>query len=477
MNLTLLNRNLSEWWLVSVGVAIVAAGLLWAFLALVDPAPPKTVRLAGGAPGGAYARSAERIARALEAEGVEVIVERTSGSMDNLDRLTTDDLDRRVDIALVQGGAGASLDARKAAELRALAGLFVEPMWVFARRDLDVRDLRDLSGRTVAMDADGSGVRALAQELLAQNGVRLAPSQAVPLGGDSAARALLAGQVDAAVFVTSVDRPYVRRLTASPQARLVSIARAEAYARRLRYLAPVDLPRGAMDLAADTPGRDVTLVAPSAELIVREDLHPAIQSLLLSAAQDLFASGDLLTEPGVYPRFDRTSFPLTAEAERFAERGGPSLLRSWFPFWAANLLDRLWVLAIPLITLAYPLFKAGPPLYRWQVRRRIWRWYADLRALEKRGLTAETPEARESVRADLAALLVEVGGVQVPLSYADDLYHLRAHIRFIDELIAKGAPPVQAAKRKARNDDEPEGDDREDSDDGPLETLTQALGG
>ena len=74
---------------------------------------------------------------------------------------------------------------------------------------------------------------------------------------------------------------------------------------------------------------------------------------------------------------------------------------------------------------------------KWRTRRKIYVWYLDLRRLENEGRSAETGEARNEVRARLADLQAETGKVQVPLSYTDDLYRLRAHIRFVSELIEK----------------------------------------
>ena len=104
------------------------------------------------------------------------------------------------------------------------------------------------------------------------------------------------------------------------------------------------------------------------------------------------------------------------------------------------------MLVIPLVTLLIPLVRAAPPLYRWRIRRKIYVWYTDLRELEAAGRAAETPEDRTEVRAKLADLQAETGNVEVPVSYTDDLYRLRAHIRFVAELLDK----LAAQERHAR---------------------------
>src|SRR5262249_25498324 len=87
------------------------------------------------------------------------------------------------------------------------------------------------------------------------------------------------------------------------------------------------------------------------------------------------------------------------------------------------------------ITLLIPLVRAAPPLYRWRIRRKIYIWYRDLRALELQGRAAKTAADRADVRSKLAAMQVDTASVQVPLSYNDDLFRLRSHIRFVTGLI------------------------------------------
>ena len=232
---------------------------------------------------------------------------------------------------------------------------------------------------------------------------------------------------------------------------LVSFARADAYERRHRYLSAITLPRGVIDLEQDAPAEDVRLVAPAAALVAREDLHPAIQSLLIQAAGDIYRRGDVIAAPGQFPSPNFVSFPLSVEAERYYDRGGPSFLRSFLPFWAANLVDRLWVLAIPAATLLYPLIKSAPPIYRWQVQRRIIRWYKDLRELEREGRAAKDAATRTRVRARLREILDEVIALDVPLPYNDDAYRLRMHIRLVDDLIAESGEESEPESASGSN--------------------------
>lgn len=418
-------------------VVIVVLGLVVAFLFMAPP-PPKRIVIAGGANGGAYAATAEAYAKALREQDIDVEVLETAGSIDNLARIKA----QQADVGIVQTGLASDLGGDGA---QSLGSVFYEPLWLFHRADIAVEELQDVAGRKVAIGPEGSGVRALAMLLLGEAGVAPGTYTAVPLAGQAAAEAVQAGQVDIAMVVSGATPGWIASLLKDPSVRLTSMREARALARRHPYLDEVDLYRGVVDLAAIEPRDDVMLIAPSAQIVVREGLHPAIQSLLIEAAFREHGRGSLLADAGRFPTPTLSDIPISDEAKRYYENG-PSFLRRIFPYSVANFLERAWVLAIPLITLLIPLVRAAPPIYRWRIRRKIYVWYKDLRDLEFAGRAAGTTEERNEVRAKLADLQADTGKVEVPVSYTDDLYRLRAHIRFVAELIDK----LSAQERHAR---------------------------
>ena len=417
-------------------IAIILLGLIVAFM-FMAPAPPKRIVLAGGAKGGAYAAAAESLAGSLRAVGVEAEVLETAGSVDNLSRVKK----READVGIVQTGLAEGLGQEGVSSLGAM---YYEPLWVFHRKTARVDELQDLKGLKVAIGPDGSGVRVLASLLLEESGVKAQDFTAMPLAGQAAAAALKAGEVDAAMVVSGPTTAWIADLLRDPSITLMSMKEAHAMGRRHPYLDEVVLYRGVVDMAEMLPKDDVMLIAPAAQLVVREDLHPAIQSLLIEAALNDHAGGSLLADPGRFPTPQLSDIAISDEAKRYYENG-PSFLRRIFPYSVANFLERTWVLAIPLITLLIPLMRAAPPIYRWRIRRKIYVWYKDLRELETAGRNAQTLEERMEVRARLADLQAEAGKVEVPVSYTDDLYRLRAHIRFVAEVIDRlGAPERHA---------------------------------
>jgi hypothetical protein len=192
-----------------------------------------------------------------------------------------------------------------------------------------------------------------------------------------------------------------------------------------------------LDLEQNLPEREVRLLAPTANLVVREDLHPALVSLLLACAAQIHADGEFLEDPGAFPSPRLVQIPLHEDARRYYE-DGPSLLNRYLPFWAASTLDRLKYLLLPFVTILLPLIRVAPPLYQWRVRSRVARWYELLRAIDQR--TQAAAGSLEERRRDLALIREmerEVSLEQIPTSYMDELYELQVHLDFVRERLER----------------------------------------
>jgi TRAP transporter TAXI family solute receptor len=423
------NLSVSEKWIWFIGSAIsliVTFILVWIALSL-DPAPPRSITLASGSQGGAYDAAGRRLASFLESEGVTVEVIETAGSAENINRLMAGS----ADVAIVQGGVGAELVAM--GRLQSLGALFYEPLWIFASAETPVSDIRELDGMRIAAGDIGSGTRVLLSTLFELNGVENAIW--VEEAGSDAAAALRTGNADIAAFMTSPDPAYIRDLVADPGIIVMQIERGPAYVRLLPYLSIVTLHEGVLDPAADIPAQDILLVAAAAAAVVQEGLHPAIQSLLLQAMHTDFRDGTVLSAPADFPNRDLVTFDLSDEAARYYDRGGPAFLQRYLPFWAANLVDRIWILAIPVLTLLFPLFKSAPPVYLWQIHRRIKRSYRDLRVIEQSLFDkSETPD-HSALLARIATLKSDVRAMKVPWTFFDEVYVLQTHIAYVEQLM------------------------------------------
>jgi len=413
-------------------VTFIGFVIAWQF---VNPAPPRSIVIATGHADGAYYLFAERYREILARNGIELQIRTTAGSLENLALLQ--DEDSNVSLAFVQGGSGADADAGR---LTSLGSLYYEPLWIFYRGTHKLTRLTELQEKRVAIGEPGSGTYAVASLLLADNFIDPDSDRIQATGGDSAARALLQGDIDALFMVAAPAAPLLQQLLHRHDVHLMSLDRTAAYTRLHHFLSAVTLPEGVIDLQANIPPGDTRLLAATANLVARRDIHPALVSLLLQTATLVQGSGGLFEAPGEFPNSSNLEFPLDDDARRYY-RNGPPFLQRYLPFWTANLIDRLKVMLVPLLTLLLPLIKIMPPTYRWQVRKKIYRWYHELQALDTGTRDRPSRDSLDSLLQRLDALEEDVRKVSVPLSYADELYSLRQHIGLVRNKLLN--PPDQ----------------------------------
>jgi TRAP transporter TAXI family solute receptor len=424
-------RELALAWgpFILVGVLLLVAAY-W----VLDPAPPKRVVLATGPERSAYDEFGKRYQAELARFGIEVVLKPTRGSFEN--RRLLRDPKREAELAFVQGG---SSDAERAVDeeeregprLMSLGSLFYEPVWVFYRSKGALDQLSDLKGRRINVGARGSGTPGLVAKLLAANHLERDDIKRSNLDETPAVVALLGGELDAAVLVTAPESPMVQMLLQTPNIRLLEFPQAEAYARRLPFLSTVMLPRGVADMARDVPRRDLQLVATTTSLIAREDAHPALIQLFVQAASRIHGRPGWLARAGAFPNSANAEFPIAKEAERYY-RTGPPLLQRYLPFWVANFVDRMWVALFSIVAVLIPLSRLVPPLYRFRVRSRVFRWYRALRRIEDDIGKRDRKELLE----ELDKLEARARRIIVPLSYADELYSFRTHIDLVRAKLA-----------------------------------------
>lgn len=423
----------------AVGLGMLAvAVLLWAAYRWIDPRPDKHIVIATGPEQGAYAELASRYLPLLKARGITVELRATQGTAENLALLR----DRRsgVQVAFVQSGGGAGsvaadLDSDDA--LVSLGRIAYEPIWLFYRAEPErkragavraPRRLSDLAGWRVNTGPDGGGGGPLFARLAEANGLA---DGALTLDSSASVQGvveLVQGRIDALWMVAAADAPLVQYLLHTPGVALMPFDQREAYVRRFPFLQPVTLPRGLVDLAADRPPADVPLVAATASLVARADLHPTLVQLLVQVARQVHGGAGWFQAAGELPSAASGELPLAPEAERFYRDGQPWLQR-YLPFWLATFVDRMWIVLLPLLAALVPLSRVLPPLVSLRLRSRVFRWYAHLRAIER---ALDAPDADlPALRERLERTDRQVEGIGLPLAYTNELYQLRAHINLV----------------------------------------------
>jgi len=425
---TLFNRPALKLYAVAAAVilAAIAATVMW-----LGPLPPRVVVMTTGTAGSDYDLIARQYQAILKRSGIDLRLMPSAGGVEDLKRLN--EPRSGVSVGFAQAGL---TNTAQSPDLESLGTVFYEPLWFFCRGDFGGSRFAGLHGKKVSIGPEGGGGRALALKFLALNGFDQNSAQFLPLTAVQAGDALLRGEIDAAFMSISWDTDVVRRLVASSEVTLVSFPRADAYVALLPFLNKLILPTGVGDLATNRPPADVTLLAPKANLIVRRDLHPAIQYLLLEAAAEIHSPPNIFQKSGQFPAAEPTDLPLSKDARHFY-RSGPPFLQRYLPFWLAVFTARLLLLLIPVMGIAYPLVHFSPALYKWSMQRRILQLYAELKSIELVLSSRECSTADALARLD--RLKERANRLRLPVAFANLLYEARAHIELVRSGLSSSA--------------------------------------
>jgi len=423
---------------------LVLAGFLLA-LHFVKPAPPRTLVMSTGREDGLYHAFAKQYQDYFAKNGVTLELKPSQGSGENLRRLR----EGEADIAFIQGGvasnrqqAGTLLE-----DLLSLGSAFYEPLWVFVRGDKIPKKLSELKGRRVTIIQESVSSRALGYRLLAANELSEQDVHLMPMDEMKAAEALQQGKLDALFVITGQEAPVVQLLLRSSTVRLMSFAQAEAYHRRFPYLFHLTMPEGAVDLVRDYPPQDTELLAATVNLVIREDMHPALQSLMLSAMREIHGGSGFFQARGEFPAYKDSDFPPSPDAERFYA-SGPPFMQRYLSFWLAVLIQRFLVLAIPLFTLLLPFMRFAPALYQWRIHARLCKIYGELKFLEKDLSRNQTEEMCRELIKRLNFIEETADRMPIPLRYTDMLYTLKAHINLVRKRAERGGDRGKIAEEK-----------------------------
>ncbi len=390
-------------------------------------APPNTIIMTSGPKGSSFERYAERYAKILQRQGVTLKILPSEGSVENIKRLA--DPSSKVNVGFVQGGVKKDANTDK---LVSLGSVSYVPLFVFYRSGSHMERLSQLVGQRVAVGDVGSGSHTLSLVLLAANGIEPGgPTKLLEMDSDEAARAILSSKVDAVFLMgDSVSTDLIRQLLHSDGIRLFDFTQADAFTRRIAYLNKIKLPKGSIDFGKGTPVHDVSLLAPTVELIARENLHPALSDLLLEAATEVHSGSGLFRSKGEFPAPIEQEILISNDANRFY-KSGKSFFYRYLPFWFASLVSRIVVVLLPMIVVLLPGLRLIPAIYRWRFRSRIFKCYRALLVIERDLLTELAPDKRKELLEKLDNIEAEVNRMKVPASFADQFYGLRGHITFV----------------------------------------------
>ena len=350
-------------WLTLVALAAAFGGCVYSTL------PPRVITIETGSLGGSYYQVAQQYKTALEKQGFVVEIHPRDQSM-----MLISDVNDPASNADV-GFVAQSTDAALYPNVTTLGSIDYQPLFVFYRANLTaVTRLNDLRGLRVALAPRDSATTVAALALLKEYGVdpgNTAISYA-PVG--EVARRIKAGEADAAFLMLEAGNPIIEDLGADENVRMLSLPQASAIAQRFSFLHAAVIPAGTYSLAANMPAEPVNVVAATAEVVVRKNMHPAVVYALLTAMSAVHSQAGIMVRQDEFPALTDPQLPANTYAQDYYKNGLPWTHRNLNTFFA-TMFDSLLVLLLPILLVM--------PVYQWlglptaseayaRLRLRIW---------------------------------------------------------------------------------------------------------
>jgi uncharacterized protein len=298
-----------------------AFGLLGAVPGCSSPFAGVRLTLATGGTQGVYYHLGNALADAWQVRldlDARPTVLSTAGSVDNLDRLASGAADvvfSQVDTAADQLGRTPADDPRAC---RALARIYDDVVHVVVPASSPATTIADLRGTRVSVGAPDSGVRVIAERLLAAAGLSAATDfRAMQLGINESVEAVARGEIDA--FFWSGGLP-TRGVTALAEVRPIRLLNLEDLVTPVRAAFPVYA-------AGTVPAQSYGIPDPVTTLLVRnfllvsaampDEVANALVEGLFAAQEQLAAVSPAALTIDLRAAIGTQPVPLHPGAERF----------------------------------------------------------------------------------------------------------------------------------------------------------------
>jgi TRAP-type uncharacterized transport system substrate-binding protein len=420
MKLTLLFRR--RWFWLYLPVILLAAFCLWMSANVWLPLPPRSFVMAGGLPNGNYTAMTLRYRDLLETRGIRVDTVTTENAAEPLQRLLNPA--SGVQVAIAQG----LLAKPDMTSISALAAVERQPIWIFTRIP-HITELQQLKGLRISTTAPGNPGWEVTQQLLHHAQLQDSDVQIETMPSPQAATALEEGKIDVVVMLASGEATIVRSLTRNPEIYLVNIERAASFVAREPRLKAFVLPQGAIEFRGNIPSRDLTMVGTHLNLLVSNQMHPALQRTLLDVAREIHELPSFLQRHAEFPDTRDVDFARSPLAQEWANGDRP-WLEGLLPYWWAQLATLILYAILPILVITITILMWIPSLFNWKINAILQNFYGELKFLETdiEPTASERPIEIKKLLQRLDDIEAKVTLLDLPNSYANRWYTLREHL-------------------------------------------------
>ncbi|MER6344643.1 TAXI family TRAP transporter solute-binding subunit [Streptomyces sp. NPDC001595] len=274
----------------TAAAGVVVLGLLvWWVLPLEEEPPRGTITFSTGTRAGVYYEYGDRLRKVLAADMPDLKVEllTSAGSQENVARVATGKAD--FTIAAADAVETYKRDGAGADRLRGVARLYDDYVQLVVPPDSDIRSVKDLRGKRVAIGLPDSGVRLIATRVLKAVGIDPEKDITPYSDGIDTGPNQLGKRLDAFFWSGGLPTAGLRALAHKPSFRFVPIkaslvTKLHKESAATRHYRATNMPESAYPTIQD--GEPVPTIAVSNLLITRKDMDPRLTEWLTRSVID-----------------------------------------------------------------------------------------------------------------------------------------------------------------------------------------------
>lgn len=400
-----LKRELHAWLVIGryyLPLIIVSTVLIGIVVFLIKPFPDHKTHLAIGQSGGLADQTGREFAAYFRQHGLNLNIQNMAGLESGLQQLESDS--SQINASFVTSGTATR---ENYPDLVSLGSVQIAPLWLFYRGNKIVTNdpFAFYKDKLISIGAQGTVTNKLFQRLMETNnpgtGLR---NNFLQLPHAEAAEQLRAGKIDAMFIVDGFNSTIVQSLINDSSIRVMDFPLSDAYVKKFPFLQKLVIPQASFKIDEERPHADIRLLGSSVNLLVENNLHPAIQWGFLLAAKDVnLKTQDFFSGSSVYPKYQDKSFPLSDIADRFYTTGTPALF-NYLPLWLAALIENIWVELVTFFLIVLPLINKLIGFRTFTSKRMLARLFWELRYLEDEAKNCKSKHELEDVISRLRKL-------------------------------------------------------------------------
>ena len=317
--------------------------------------------------------------------------------------------------------------------LVSLGSIAWEPLWLFFRADLNVDEIQDLTGLTVATGPTDTVIGLISRELLRSIRIldKIEEFSKEDQTAETLAAALEDGEIDAAFALGIPTVPAIADLLRCENIAYLSVDRAEAYQARYPGIAKIVVPEGVIDLGLNIPPDDLVLLSATTNVISMDRLYPGLVPRILRAIAEARDQQQFTIDDGNFPSPKNASLPIKRAATRFYDQGDEGLA-SRLPYGMVRWLNHLGFVVMPLLLIVILAIKVVPVALKLWSRITLQKILKRLEAVEKADAGGADPgelvEELDRIDADSATIFVPRSSVHDYVDIRQFLHDMRDRI-------------------------------------------------